>query len=109
MSPRQDLHRAIVTPDPAEHIPVVAQECGPGQPRSTYVGAVERKQWSDLSTRQKRAVYVVGAVETALTVLALIDLARRPSDDVRGPKGLWRTAAFVQPVGPVAYFLVGRR
>jgi len=70
---------------------------------------VDRKQWSDLSDGQKRAVYVVGAVETALTVLALVDLARRPASAVRGPKAAWAAGAFVQPVGPIAYFLAGRR
>ncbi|WP_432477302.1 PLD nuclease N-terminal domain-containing protein [Nocardioides sp. GXQ0305] len=67
------------------------------------------RQWSDLSSGQKRAVYVAGAVETVLTLAALVDLARRPAVDVRGPKAAWAVAAFVQPVGPVAYFLAGRR
>jgi hypothetical protein len=70
---------------------------------------VDQKQWSDLSSGQKRIVYVVGALETALTLAALVDLARRPADDVRGPKAAWAVGAFVQPVGPVAYFLAGRR
>jgi len=70
---------------------------------------VERKQWNDLSSGQQRAVYVVGAVETVLTVLALIDLARRPASAVRGPKSAWAAGAFVQPVGPIAYFLAGRK
>jgi hypothetical protein len=70
---------------------------------------VERKQWSDLSSGQHRAAYVVGAVETVLTMLALIDLARRPAGAVRGPKAMWAAGVFVQPVGPIAYFLAGRR
>jgi hypothetical protein len=67
------------------------------------------KQWADLSPAQKRAVYVGGAVEVVLTGIALRDLARRPSAHVRGPKAVWALACFVQPVGPVAYLLVGRR
>ena len=70
---------------------------------------MDAKSWSDLSSRQKQTVYVVAAVETALTVAALVDLARRPADDVRGPKAAWALGAFVQPVGPIAYFLLGRR
>ncbi len=70
---------------------------------------MDQKQWSDLSSGQKRAVYVVGALETALTLAALVDLARRPADEVRGPKAAWAVGAFVQPVGPIAYFLAGRR
>jgi hypothetical protein len=70
---------------------------------------VNRKSWSDLSSRQRQTVVVVAAVETALTVAALVDLARRPAADVRGPKAAWAMGAFVQPVGPIAYFLAGRR
>lgn len=63
--------------------------------------------------RQHTPVTVVGAVfETALKVTALVDLARRPADEVRGPKAAWATAiVLVNSVGgvPLAYFLVGRR
>jgi hypothetical protein len=70
---------------------------------------VARRQWSDLGTRQKQGLYAVAVVETVLTVAALVDLARRPASDVRGPKAAWVAGAFVQPVGPIAYFVVGRR
>jgi hypothetical protein len=58
----------------------------------------------------QRAAIVVGAgVEIALTVTALVDLARRPRALVRGPKPLWVMGCFVQPIGPVAYLVIGRR
>ncbi len=63
--------------------------------------------WSDLSTGQQRAVVAVSAVELALTTAALIDLVRRPAEQVRGPKALWAVGVFVQPIGPVAYFAGG--
>jgi phospholipase D-like protein len=68
-----------------------------------------KKQWSDLTPGQRRAVFIGGAAETVLTVAALRDLAHRPAGDVRGPKALWVLAFFVQPVGPLAYFAKGRR
>jgi hypothetical protein len=68
-----------------------------------------QKTWSDLTVAQRKLVVVGGAVELVLTVTALADLARRPADDVRGPKALWALGCFVQPVGPVAYLLLGRR
>jgi hypothetical protein len=68
-----------------------------------------RKKWSDLSERQKRAVYVAGALESVITAAALRDLARRPVDEVRGPKVVWLLAFFVQPFGPLTYFAAGRR
>ena len=67
------------------------------------------RRWSDLTSSQRTAVVVLGAVEVVLTTRALIDLARRPSEQVRGPKPVWALGCFVQPVGPVAYLVFGRR
>ena len=68
-----------------------------------------KKKWSELSSSQQRAICVAGAVEVVMTAAALRDLASRPSDDVRGPQPVWALALFVQPVGPIAYFALGRR
>jgi hypothetical protein len=74
-----------------------------GEPQPT------RKRWSDFSPRQQRAIVLGAAAELVMTTLALRDLARRPARQVRGWKLLWVLACFVQPAGPVLYFLVGRR
>ena len=67
-----------------------------------------KKKWSELSTRQRRAIYVAGVLEAAMTTAAMLDLARRPPNKVRGPKAAWVLASFIQPVGPVVYFAAGR-
>lgn len=67
-----------------------------------------RKRWSELGPYPRAAIVAVAAVELALTTAALADLARRPREQVRGPRSLWALACFVQPVGPVAYLLAGR-
>ena len=68
-----------------------------------------KKRWSDLSEGQ-RAIIVIGSVaEAILTTVALADLARRPRAQVRGPKILWALSCMIQPVGPIAYLVVGRR
>jgi|RhiMethySRZTD1v2_1073278.scaffolds.fasta_scaffold387611_2 hypothetical protein len=64
--------------------------------------------WSDLSGGQQAAVAGAAVVELTLTAMALVDLARRPAAQVRGPKPLWVLACFVQPVGPIAYLALGR-
>jgi hypothetical protein len=69
----------------------------------------EKKKWSDLSPRARAAIVAGAVIELILTTLALRDLRRRPASTVRGPKVLWVPACFVQPVGPILYFLVGRR
>ncbi|MDO9495100.1 MAG: PLD nuclease N-terminal domain-containing protein [Nocardioides sp.] len=68
-----------------------------------------KKKWSDYGPTQQRAICAASAVEVVMTAAALRDLARRPSDGVRGPKRAWALALFVQPVGPIAYFALGRR
>lgn len=71
-----------------------------------------RKRWSDLSPGARRFVLVGGAVEGVLKVAALADLARRPAEQVRGPKVSWAAAiVLVNSVGavPIAYFVYGRR
>jgi hypothetical protein len=67
---------------------------------------------SDLDPRVRRALLVAGTVETGLKIAALIDLARRPAQRVRGSKAWWGVAiAVVNAAGavPIAYFLRGRR
>ena len=47
-------------------------------------------------------------LQVGLLVFALIDLARRPK--ANGPKWLWVIIiVFINIIGPIAYFLVGRR
>lgn len=70
---------------------------------------VASRKWSELSRSQKTVVSAVAAVEVALTLAAWRDLASRPAEGVRGSKKYWALAALVQPVGPLAYFAVGRR
>lgn len=68
-----------------------------------------RKSWKDLSPAQQRTILLSASVQLTLLVAALADLARRPKDQVRGSKRLWALAAFVNFIGPLAYFLLGRR
>jgi hypothetical protein len=76
-----------------------------------YCGDMQanKKKWSDLTRNQQSLVIVGGAVEAILTAAALVSLAKRPRSGVRGPKALWVASLIVQPVGPLAYFALGRR
>jgi hypothetical protein len=77
--------------------------------RESGGGRVRPRRWSELSRRQQAAALTLGSVELALTVTAAADLYRRPRGSVHGPKALWWPAILVQPIGPVAYLLLGRR
>ncbi len=68
-----------------------------------------RRSWSELSDRQKTAILVLVSVELSLTATALVDLVRRPAEQVRGRKGVWAMGLLVQPVGPIAYLAWGAR
>ncbi|HEY6710241.1 MAG TPA: PLDc N-terminal domain-containing protein [Actinomycetota bacterium] len=68
-----------------------------------------RKRWSELSGRQQAATATAAVVQAALAAATLWDVRRRPSGQIRGSKKLWVAAAFVNFVGPLAYFTVGRR
>jgi hypothetical protein len=70
-----------------------------------------RTPWRELTTRQRQALVVRGAIQLAVLSAALNELRRRPASQVRGPKALWAAISFVNylGVGPLAYFLLGRR
>ena len=68
-----------------------------------------KKRWSDLSPLQQRAIIAAGVVQNALLVAALIDLRRRPAEQVKGNKRVWVALSFVNFVGPIAYFVYGRK
>jgi len=69
----------------------------------------QKKQWSELSPLAKRAIVIGGVAEAVVTTIALRDLKRRSSADLRGPKLPWLLALFVQPVGAPLYLAFGRR
>ena len=70
---------------------------------------MRRKRWSELTHRQQAIVVAAAVVQEVLSAATLLDLRRRPSTQVRGSKKLWVAAAFVNFVGPIAYFTYGRR
>lgn len=68
-----------------------------------------KRKWSELTPPQQKALVAGAAVEVVLTAVALRDLAKRSSGQVRGSKRLWALSFVVQPFGPVVYLLRGRR
>jgi hypothetical protein len=72
--------------------------------------ASDRKpRWSELSHRRQTAIFAAAVAQVTLLVAALVDLRRRPARKVRGDKRLWTALSFVNYVGPIAYFTVGRK
>ncbi len=71
--------------------------------------AVTKKEWSDLSPQKQATVSMVGLIQVALLAAALIDIRRRPAEQIKGSKKLWTLVAFINFVGPIAYFVLGRK
>lgn len=72
-------------------------------------GAMRTKSWAQMSPVERTVAVVLATVQVALAVTAWVDLARRPAAQVNGPKPAWALAIAVNFVGPVVYFLKGRR
>ncbi|MEO6200573.1 MAG: PLDc N-terminal domain-containing protein [Cryobacterium sp.] len=70
---------------------------------------MKARRWSDLTEGQQTATLVVGSVQLALAATAWVDLARRPAKRVNGRKGVWAAIIAVDFLGPISYFVWGRR
>ncbi len=71
-----------------------------------------RKQWKDLNVRTRRLIVGAGVIDGIAKIAALLDLLRRPPEQIRGSTRVWATSiVLVNSIGalPVAYFLLGRR
>jgi hypothetical protein len=79
--------------------------------REPFEGSVSmaKKRWSELSAGQRRGVMLSGVVQVTLLIAALMDIWRRPEEEIRGSKRLWTAVAFVNFIGPLSYFSLGRR
>jgi Phospholipase_D-nuclease N-terminal len=73
------------------------------------MAADAKKRWADLSDGQRALLLAAAAAELTLKITALVDIKRRPAARIRGPKAMWRAAMAVNLIGPVSYFLFGRK
>jgi hypothetical protein len=63
-----------------------------------------------MSSRPKRiALVALVLAEVGLAALTWRDIRRRPAEEIRGSKRLWRIISTINPGNSVAYWLVGRR
>jgi hypothetical protein len=70
---------------------------------------IQRKKWSDLTTGQQTATLIGAAVQFSLMFAALWDMWHRPAEEINGDRRWWTLASFVNFIGPLAYFLFGRK
>ncbi len=69
----------------------------------------KRRRWADAGTGTRVGIIVAGVVQFGLLGAALVDIGRRRPDQVNGPRWAWALASFVNFVGPLLYFALGRQ
>ncbi len=69
----------------------------------------QKKKWSDLSRGKQVTTVLSSLVQIGLMAAALWDIHHRPPEQVKGSKAAWTAAAFLNFIGPIAYFLFGRK
>ncbi len=67
-----------------------------------------RKRFKDLSPAKQMMVVVLVAISLGLVTFAERDIQRRPADQVRGSKLIWRLLC-LNALGAVNYLIWGRR
>jgi hypothetical protein len=65
--------------------------------------------WKNLSGPKKVGSIVAAVVQFTLLGLALWDLRHRRPEEIKGPKRMWQALVFINYIGPLSYFLVGRK
>ena len=70
---------------------------------------METQKWSDLSSRRKTGMLAAASIHLALAATAWTDLARRAAEAVNGPKAMWAVLIAVNFLGPLSYFVFGRK
>lgn len=68
----------------------------------------QKKSWNEISVVNRWRIAVLGLAQLALQFVALRDLVKRPATEVRGSKGAWAAASFLNFLGPLAYLAFGR-
>lgn len=66
-------------------------------------------KWGEMSSAQRAGIIIPGMIQIVLLVAALWDLRHRPAEEVRGDKRLWVGLSFINFVGPISYFIFGRK
>lgn len=68
-----------------------------------------RMKWKDMPPQARFGTVVVGAIQLTLLLAAQRDISRRPAEQIRGSKTMWRLATLINFIGPGSYFAFGRK
>lgn len=68
-----------------------------------------KRSWKELSPKARALIIAAATLQIALISVAHADISRRPAEEIRGPKRMWRLISLINFVGPLTYFAAGRR
>jgi hypothetical protein len=71
--------------------------------------ASSHRRWQDLSPLSRAAIIVAACIQLGLLGAAQADIRRRRPEELNGPRWLWVAVSFINFVGPISYFVLGRR
>ncbi|WP_285318484.1 PLD nuclease N-terminal domain-containing protein [Pseudarthrobacter sp. lyk4-40-TYG-27] len=77
--------------------------------RTKNRAARKKKTWKEMSPSGKAGTVLTAIVQVSLLIAAQRDISRRPAELINGPKAAWRAASFVNFIGPMGYFVFGRK
>lgn len=67
------------------------------------------KKWREMSTPRKVGTMLMTIAQFTLLAFALADIRKRPAEQINGSKKLWTAIVFINWIGPIAYFVKGRK
>jgi hypothetical protein len=70
---------------------------------------MKKKTWKEMSPAARTGTILIGIAQVALMLAAQRDISRRPAELINGPKAAWRMGALINFVGPMGYFVFGRK
>ena len=68
-----------------------------------------KKRWQDMTQIQQAGVLIMSIIQLVLLGAAHWDISQRAADELNGSKPFWIVAVFINFIGPIAYFLFGRK
>jgi hypothetical protein len=68
-----------------------------------------KKTWKEMSPAARASFVAIGIAQVSLMIAAQRDISKRPAEQINGPKAAWRMAAMINFIGPMGYFVLGRK
>ncbi len=68
-----------------------------------------KEKWTEMPEWKKACTIVIGLIQISLLIAALVDIRKRSAQDIRGDKKVWFLVSFINFIGPILYFKIGRK